>query len=86
MLSLGVNHRLGFSALLSLTHCGKGSLNYHLKQLEGAGMVRVSTVFTFGGPRVVADITEKGRTQYRGLIEEIRRLPSIDSRSGGVPS
>jgi len=86
MLSLGVNHRLGFTALLALTHCGKGSLNYHLKQLEGAGLIRMSTVFTFGGPRVVADITEKGQVRYRGLIEELRRLPVSESTAVGVPS
>jgi len=86
MLSLGVNHRLGFTALLVLTHCGKGSLNYHLKQLEGAGLIRMSTVFTFGGPRVVADITEKGQVRYRGLIEELRRLPVSESTAVGVPS
>jgi len=86
MLSLGVNRRLGFTALLELTHLGKGSLNYHLKQLEAAGLVRVTMVLTLGGPRVAVDITEKGGTQYQGLIEELRRLPSLDGPYGTVPS
>ena len=86
MLSLGVNQRLSFSTLLELTHCAKGSLSYHLKQLEGAGLLQTSTVFTFGGPRVVADITEKGRAQYRGIIDELRRLPGPDEPSAAVRS
>jgi DNA-binding MarR family transcriptional regulator len=86
MLSLGVNRRLGFTALLDLVHCGKGSLNYHLKQLDGAGLVRLSTVFTFGGPRVVVDITEKGISQYQGLVDELRRLPQIEGAPAPVSS
>jgi len=75
MLSLGVNRRMGFAALLRLSRCAKGSLSYHLKQLETAGLLRTSTVFTLGGPRVVAEITEKGQERYTGLIDELQRLP-----------
>jgi len=75
MLSLGVNRRMSFAALLRLSHCAKGSLSYHLKQLESAGLLRVSTVFTLSGPRVVADITEKGRTRFGELMGELQRLP-----------
>jgi len=76
MLSLGVNHRMSFAALLRLSHCAKGSLSYHLKQLESAGLVHVSTVFTLGGPRVVADITEKGRARFGELMDELQHLPT----------
>jgi len=86
MLSLGVNRRMGFAALLRLSHCAKGSLSYHLKQLEEAGLLRVSTVFTLGGPRVVAEITEKGRERYSGLIDELQRLPVGREAPQSVPS
>jgi DNA-binding HxlR family transcriptional regulator len=86
ILSLGVNRRMSFGALLQLSHCAKGSLSYHLKQLESAGLLRVSTVFTLGGPRVVAEITEKGRVRYGGLIDELQRLPVGHETSEPVPS
>lgn len=86
MLSLGVNRRLSFAVLLELVRCSKGSLNYHLKQLSEAGLVLVSTVFTFGGPRVVVDITEKGSAQYRGLVDELSRLPKLHEEPAVVPS
>ena len=86
MLSLGVNRRMAFAALLRLSHCAKGSLSYHLKQLETAGLLHTSTVFTFGGPRVVAEITQKGRTRYNGLIDELQRLPMVREASEPVSS
>jgi len=85
MLSLGVNRRMAFAALLRLSHCAKGSLSYHLKQLEAAGLLQTSTVFTFGGPRVVAEITQKGRASYNGLIDELQRLPMGHEAPGPVP-
>ena len=86
MLSLGVNRRMSFATLLHLSHCAKGSLSYHLKQLEAAGLIRTSTVFTLGGPRVVAEITEKGRARYSGLIDELQRLPAEHGAPEAVPS
>lgn len=77
MLSLGVNGRLSFADLLEVTRCAKGSLSYHLKQLADAGLVRSSTVFTFGGPRVVVEITDKGRARYGELVEQLRALPPV---------
>jgi len=74
MLSLGVNRRMSFATLLRLSHCAKGSLSYHLKQLEAAGLIQVSTVFTLGGPRVIADITEKGRARFSELLDELQHL------------
>lgn len=86
MLSLGVNRRMSFSTLLRLSRCAKGSLSYHLKQLEAAGLLRVSTVFTFSGPRVVADITEKGRARFSELMDELQRLPVDHGVTEPVPS
>jgi len=86
MLSLGVNRRMSFAALLRLSHCAKGSLSYHLAQLEEAGLLRTSTVFTLGGPRVLAEITETGRARYSGLIDELRRLPIGPEAAGPVPT
>jgi len=86
MLSLGVNRRMSFSNLLRLSRCAKGSLSYHLKQLEGAGLIRVSTVFTLSGPRVVADITEKGRARFSELMDELQRIPTDQGEPGAVSS
>ena len=86
MLSLGVNRRMSFAALLRLSHCAKGSLSYHLKQLEAAALIHVSTVFTLSGPRVVVDITEKGRERFGELMEELQRLPIDHGATGPVTS
>jgi DNA-binding PadR family transcriptional regulator len=77
---------MSFAALLRLSHCAKGSLSYHLKQLETAGLLRTSAVFTLGGPRIVAEITEKGRARYSGLIDELQRLPVGGEAAAPVPS
>lgn len=76
VLALGVNRRLTFTDLLELTHVAKGSLSYHLRQLETAGLVSTATVFTFRGQRMVVSITENGGELYRRLVEELRALPS----------
>jgi len=86
MLSLGVNRRMSFAALLRLSHCAKGSLSYHLKQLEGAGLLHVSTVFTLGGPRVIADITPKGRARFSELMDELQHLPTDHGETEPVSS
>lgn len=78
LLALGVNQRLTFSDLLELTHVAKGSLSYHLKQLETAGLVHSATVFTFNGQRVAVTITSKGQELYGYLVEELRRLPPME--------
>jgi len=77
VLALGVNRRLTFTDLLELTHVAKGSLSYHLRQLETAGLVSSATVFTFRGQRMVVSITESGGELYRRLIEELRALPPL---------
>lgn len=76
LLALGVNRHLTFTDLLDLTHVAKGSLNYHLRQLETAGLVHMATVFTIRGQRQLVSITENGGELYRRLVEELRSLPS----------
>jgi len=85
VLALGVNRRLTFSDLLELTHVAKGSLSYHLRQLESAGLVRSATLFTIRGQRMVVTITEAGGELYRRLVEELRALP-LDPRAEPRPS
>jgi len=75
VLALGVNRRLTFTDLLELTHVAKGSLSYHIRQLETAGLVGTATVFTFRGQRMVVSITASGGELYRRLVEELRALP-----------
>jgi hypothetical protein len=43
-------------------------------------------VFTFSGPRVVADITEKGRARFGELMDELQRLPVDHGVTEPVPS
>ena len=71
-----MNRRLTFTDLLELTHVAKGSLSYHLRQLESAGLVRTATVFTFRGHRMVARLTGEGGEPYCRPIEDLRALPS----------
>ena len=78
LISLALNKRLGFVDLLNLTGMGKGSLSNHLEKLETAGYVHSKQVMTFGGSRVVYEITQKGIDTYGNLLETLARL----SRNG----
>ena len=61
--------------LLSLTGTGKGSLSNHLEKLETSGYIRTKTKMTFGGPRVVIEITPKGMDAYNSLVGALSCLP-----------
>lgn len=74
LMSSALNKRLGFTDLLSLTGTGKGSLSNHIEKLETSGYVKTKTMMTFGGPRVVVEITEKGMQVYENLVKTLSRL------------
>jgi len=74
LFSLALNSRLGFIDLLNLTGTGKGSLSNHLEKLEASGYIRTSRTMTFGGPRIVAEISPKGMEAYVSLVEAVGRL------------
>lgn len=74
LFSLALNRKLGFIDLLNLTGTGKGSLSNHLEKLEASGYIRTKSMKTFGGPRIVAEITEKGLESYNDLLESLKKL------------
>jgi DNA-binding MarR family transcriptional regulator len=74
LFSLALNQKLGFMDLLNLTGTGKGSLSNHLEKLEASGYIRTKSVMTFGGPRIVAEITEKGLESYKDLLGSLKKL------------
>jgi DNA-binding MarR family transcriptional regulator len=74
LFSLALNRRLGFVDLLNLTGTGKGSLSNHLEKLEAAGYIRTKSIMTFGGSRIVAEITEKGLESYNELLASLKKL------------
>jgi DNA-binding MarR family transcriptional regulator len=74
LMSCALNRKLGFTDLLSLTGTGKGSLSNHLEKLEASGYVNMKTTMTFGGPRVVIEITEAGMAVYNNLVETLAKL------------
>jgi DNA-binding MarR family transcriptional regulator len=74
LISLALNKKLGFVDLLSLSGMGKGSLSNHLQKLETAGYIRSKSVMTFGGSRVVYEITQKGLDAYGNLLKTLGKL------------
>ena len=72
--SLALNKKLGFGELLSLTGTGKGSLSNHLEKLESSGYIRTRTMMTFGGSRIIAEITEKGLQSFNDLLTSLKKL------------
>jgi DNA-binding MarR family transcriptional regulator len=74
LFSLALNGKLGFGDLLNLTGTGKGSLSNHLEKLEVSGYIRTKSMMTFGGPRIVAEITEKGLESYKELLGSLKKL------------
>jgi DNA-binding MarR family transcriptional regulator len=74
LFSLALNARLGFTDLLNLTGTGKGSLSNHLEKLEASGYIRTKRTMTFGGPRIVAEISPKGMEAYSNLVKALDNL------------
>jgi DNA-binding MarR family transcriptional regulator len=74
LISLALNKRLGFVDLLNLTGMGKGSLSNHLEKLETAGYINSKSLMTFGGSRVVYEITQKGIETYGNLLRILGKL------------
>jgi DNA-binding MarR family transcriptional regulator len=74
LISLALNKKLGFIDLLNLTGTGKGSLSNHLEKLEASGYVKSKRTMTFGGPRIIVEITEKGIKAYDDYVMTVSRL------------
>jgi DNA-binding MarR family transcriptional regulator len=74
LFSLALNGKLGFADLINLTGTGKGSLSNHLEKLEASGYIITKSIMTFSGPRIVAEITEKGLQSYNELLGLLKKL------------
>jgi DNA-binding MarR family transcriptional regulator len=87
LISLALNKKLSFVDLLELTGVGKGSLSNHLERLSSTGYVKTRIVPTLSGPRLVAEITEKGMDTYKvylDLVEKIRAAKISEESQQGV--
>jgi len=71
---LAMNKKLSSVKLRSLIGLGKGSLENHLEKLESAGYVKVRNVQSWGGTRQIVEITEKGLSDCRSLLQKIHSL------------
>ena len=74
LITLALNSKLTFTDLLTITSIGKGSLSNHIEKLASNGLVSVRTVLRSSGPRVLVEITDKGRAAYRKYSEILRYL------------
>jgi len=74
LITLALNTKLTFTELLTITSIGKGSLSNHIEKLALSGLVNVRTVFRSSGPRVIIEITEKGKLAYKKYSEILRYL------------
>ena len=74
LITLALNSKLTFTDLLTITSIGKGSLSNHIEKLASNGLVSVRTVLRSSGPRVIVEITDKGRAAYRKYSEILRYL------------
>ena len=60
--------------LLAITGTGKGSLSNHLEKLEASGFIMIRRKATFSRNRCVIEITEKGLSVYKTLVETMSSL------------
>jgi DNA-binding MarR family transcriptional regulator len=74
VISLSINRRMVFTDLLKLTGAGKGSLSNHLERLSIGGYIRLRVIPTLGGPRTIAEITQKGLDLYRKYLEIMEKI------------
>jgi DNA-binding MarR family transcriptional regulator len=74
LVMLAMNKKLSSVKLRSLIGLGKGSLENHLEKLESAGYVKVRNVQSWGGTRQIVEITEKGLSDCRSLLQKIHSL------------
>ncbi|AAT43499.1 transcriptional regulator [Picrophilus oshimae] len=71
---LGINGPLTFTDLQRSLRIGKGSLKNHLDVLETEDFIKGRNVITLNGPRLVYQITDKGREFYNKYIDLFDRF------------
>ncbi len=74
IISLALNRKLTFTDLLTITSLGKGSLSNHLDKLREGGLIKIKTVFSPIGPRVMVEITEEGMSAYENYSKILKKL------------
>jgi len=71
LISLSINNKLSFVELLELTGLGKGSLENHVEKLAASGYVTTRNIKTFGGMRMIIEISDKGKETCKTLLKQI---------------
>jgi DNA-binding transcriptional ArsR family regulator len=74
LISLVHNRQLSFTELSKITLSGKGSMSNHLEKLQEKGLIRTFYAFSLTGPRLMAQITEKGIVAYESYANLLRKI------------
>ncbi len=74
LISLVHNKHLSFSELSKITSSGKGSMSNHLEKLQEKGLIRTYYAFSITGPRLMAQITERGIAAYNTYANLLRKI------------
>lgn len=74
MAQLYVVQRADFLFLLPQTGLTTGNLSRHISKLEKAGYVKVEKEFVGKKPHTILQLTEEGRTVFRGYIENMKHI------------
>jgi len=91
LMSLGVSRKMKLTDLMKITGCGKGSISNHISKLESSGFVVTKEVSFFTSPRIVVEITEKGKIFYDNylnmlsdILAKVKDLPISKTVSNSV--
>jgi DNA-binding transcriptional ArsR family regulator len=74
LISLVHNKQLSFSELSKITSSGKGSMSNHLEKLQEKGLIKTFYAFSLTGPRLMAQITEKGISAYNSYANLLKKI------------
>ncbi|MEM4417689.1 MAG: transcriptional regulator [Nitrososphaerota archaeon] len=74
MFTLEASGYMRFSELNSILGSSSGNTAYHLRVLEGMGLISSVRVSEGGGGMAVYEMTERGKTMFREFMELMRRL------------
>jgi DNA-binding MarR family transcriptional regulator len=69
-----------FLYLLRETGLSKGNLSSHLSKLESAGYIAIEKTFRGKVPLTVCNLTERGRTAFRGYRNYLKRVVASMTR------
>ena len=74
MTYLYVVDSIDFVYLKRVTGMSWGNLSTHLTKLEAAGYIRISKSFQDKKPKTMIELTDKGRTAFRGYKDGMQEV------------